>query len=220
MDIKIGADVMGTDEKLGEVQRVIVDGNSNTVTDLVVKHGFLFARERIVPRSHITDVTDGVIHVDLDKHGFEAMDGFTDERYHTPDPNYTGPPGFANSEFLLDAAVAGGSGAGIGAVYSAPPLGFPGGEAVTPDDPQRAAIHVGSDVLDDAGEKVGEVGELTLTPDTGYPTHLVVRRGFLFTEETEIPLGWIQEFSDKGVTLNVHKDSVEHLAETVHHGAR
>lgn len=211
MDISIGADVIGTDKKLGEVHRVIVDARTDTVTDLVVKHGFAFGRERIVPLSHVTKTENGVVHVDLDEKHFEIMDGYTDDRYRAPDPSYTGPPGFRNEDFLMDVTVAEGPLAGY-AGGPVPPLGFPGGQQITPDDMSRPAVSSGTPVLDSAGEHIGDVHEMSFASDGGAPTRLVVRSGFLFHHDTEVPASMIAEISDDGVMLNVTKDQVEQMA--------
>ena len=201
MDISIGADVIGTDKKLGEVHRVIVDARTDTITDLVVKHGFAFGRERIVPLSHVTKTETGVVHVDLDEKHFEIMEGYTDDRYHAPDPSYTGPPGFRNEDFLMDVTVAespmpGDAGGPV------PPLGFP----------SRPAVSSGTPVLDSAGEHIGDVHEMSFASDGGAPTRLVVRSGFLFHHDTEVPVSMIAEISDDGVLLTGTKDQVEQLA--------
>jgi len=209
MDVSIGTEVMGKSGKLGEVHRVIVDARSGHVTDIVVKHGFIFETDRIVPLSHVSRVENGVAVVDLDEAGFEAMNGFADDRYHAPDPSYVGPPGFDHGEFLIDSMMASGSAAGPG--YGTPPMGFPGGEATSPVDMQRPAISAGTDVLDVNGAKVGEVGNISLSPEDGRPTHITLRQGRIFHRETSLPLEWLDELSDEGVMLKVTKSEVDAL---------
>jgi nucleotide-binding universal stress UspA family protein/uncharacterized protein YrrD len=212
MDISIGSDVVGTTGKLGEVHRVIVDARTDRITDIVVKHGFLFGRERVVPLSHVTGVESGVIHVDLDERGFEALDGFTDDRYHAPGPNYAGPPGYSQGDFLMDATVAEGPMQGMTGA-PATPLGFPSGEQVSPDDMSRPAVSSGTPVLDSEGHEVGHVHDMDFAADTGAPTRLVLRTGRIFRHETEIPVSMIQDISDDGVMLNVTRAQVEQLVE-------
>ncbi len=216
-DVRIGAEVRGTDGKLGEVHRVIVDARTGHITDLVVKHGFLFGNERVVPLSGVAKVENGVIYLDADKDAFERFNGYADDRYRAPDPNYIGPPGFNNTEFMLDEVTAMGV-ASFGQVE--PPLGFPGGQQVSPDDMQRPALQEGSAVLDANGEKVGEISELSLDPDGGAPRHIAVKRGFLFTQEMDLPLAWVQEIGDDGVLLNVTKAEVEQQIEREKAGRR
>jgi nucleotide-binding universal stress UspA family protein/uncharacterized protein YrrD len=212
MDISIGADVIGTEGKLGEVHRVIVDARTDTVTDLVVKHGFVFGRERIVPLSHVTKVENGVIHLDLDQKHFEIMDGYTDDRYRAPDPNYVGPPGFRNQDFLMDVTVAEGPQMGL-AGGPTPPLGFPGGQQISPDDMARPDVSSGTPVLDVDGHEIGHVDEMSFDSGTGAPTRLRLKSGFVFKRETDIPVSMIRDITDDGVMLNVSKADVEKLAE-------
>lgn len=209
IDVRIGAEVMGTGGKLGEVHRVIVDARSNHITDMVVKHGFVFGNERVVPLTHVTRVEGGVVYVDLDATHFEAMNGFADDRYRAPDPNYSGPPGFENSQFLLTSLTGGSGVAGLSA--GGPPFGFPGGEQLSPDDMQRPAIAIGTPVVDMNGEKIGEVGGISVSSPDGTPTHLKLRQGHIFHHDVELPMAWVYELSDKGVTLKVAKSQIEAL---------
>jgi nucleotide-binding universal stress UspA family protein/uncharacterized protein YrrD len=209
-DIRIGAHVRGTSGDLGTVHRVIVDARTNTVTDIVVRHGFAFRSERIVPLEHVSRVDNGTIELDLDNDGFAGMNGFTEEHFHAPDPDYQAPPGFDRGTYLLDTAVLTGSTAGFG--QPVPAIGFPGGEETSPDVISRPTIVPGDAVLDIAGEKAGEVGQLSVEPSSGQLTRLTVRHGFAGRAEVDVPLTWIQELSDKGVVLNVPKEAVEGLA--------
>lgn len=212
VDIAIGADVVGRDGKLGSVHRVIVDARSNTVTDLIVKHGFAFSKERILPLGRVTGVDGAGAHVDMDQRGFEALNGYTDDRYRAPDPSYIGPPGYSHDTFLLDAATASLGGGGTGSfAYSSPPLGFPGGQQVTPDDLQRPVIQPGTDVRDADGEKVGEVETFSTDPATGAATHFTLRQGHIFTHDAPLPADWIAELSDKGVVLRAKKADIDAL---------
>jgi uncharacterized protein YrrD len=210
-EIKIGAEVVGRDGKLGEVHRVIVDARSNHVTDLVVKHGFLWGNERVVPLGCVGGVEDGAVHLDLDEDGFKALNGFAPDHFHAPDPDYIGPPGMDHGEFLLNSMVATGGGAGLGLSGGTKPLGYPGGEQVTPNNMQRPAYAAGMDVLDAMGEKVGEIHDFAVDSGTGRLTRLVLRRGFLLHHDTELPLAWVENLGDDGLLLNVSKTQVEQL---------
>ncbi|MGH2583972.1 MAG: universal stress protein [Dehalococcoidia bacterium] len=210
MDVSIGADVVGTTGKLGEVHRVIVDARTDTITGLVVKHGFLFGNERILPLDQVKTVENGVIHVDMDEKHFEILDGYADDRFRSPDVSYMGPPGFNNMDFLMDVTVAEGPMMGMGGGPT-PPMGFPGGAQITPDDMVRPDVSPGTPVLDSAGEHIGDVHEMSFASDTGAPTRLVVRSGKIFHHDTEVPANLIKEISDDGVMLSVGKSEVEKL---------
>lgn len=215
MDVSLGADVIGTEGKLGVVERVIVDARSGKVTDIVVKHGFVFGHERIVPIAHITGVEDNGVRLDMDERMLGTMDGFVGTRVGR-DPDYMGPPpadldGSFQGNLALDQTVAAGAQGGMGTAGK--PMGYPGGEQVTPDFVQRPAFSRGTAVFAADGEKVGDVGELSFAHDTGMATRLAVRRGFIFHHDTDVPVDWIREFGDDGVLLNVPKAQVEGLAD-------
>jgi sporulation protein YlmC with PRC-barrel domain len=94
-----------------------------------------------------------------------------------------------------------------------PPMGYPGGDQITPDDMMRPDVSPGDDVLDETGQKVGEVHELSFAADTGKPTRLVVRKGFIFKDDTEVPIEWVEDITDDGIMLNVPKSKFDALAE-------
>lgn len=207
--IHLGADVQGTDGKLGEVSRLIVDSRAKKASEIVVKHGFFFGKERTVHLGHITAVQDNVIHLDMDEHGLEQMNGFTEERMPGADPDYSGPPpadndGTYRAPFALDTAVAQGSAAGFGT--SGKPLGYPGSEALAPEFIQRIAVAKGTDVLDTNGEKIGDLADLVVDARTGDPVRLTVRKGLIFSEDMEFPGDWIRDLSSEGVILSVSKE--------------
>jgi uncharacterized protein YrrD len=216
--IKIGAEVHGQGEKLGEVSRVIVDADSDLITHIVVKHGFPgLATERIIPMTAIRSAAEGALVLHMGKDEFERADGFDPQNYRAPDPDYTGPPGFdvdshGQANMALDAYVAMGAKAGIG--QGSPVFGFPGGESQGPDFPARPDIGEGTDVLSAEGEKVGEVAEFEAAADTGQLKRLVVKQGWLFTSEREVPVDWVTSLSDKGVMLSASKRDVEALSTT------
>jgi uncharacterized protein YrrD len=210
--IALGDEVWGRDEKLGEISRVIVDAGTDRVTDIVVKRGGLMSHEYVVPLSWVFGREEGV-NVSLTVDALEAMPGFSDERYRAADPDYSGPPGFdaraeGNAHLQMNSIVAFGPLLAYGT--STPVGGFPGGEVVDTGRMARPVIETGEDVLDCNGEKVGEVYSFESDSD-GNPRSLIVRKGFIFHDDLELPAGWIDDLSDKGVVLNVPKATVERV---------
>jgi hypothetical protein len=57
------------------------------------------------------------------------------------------------------------------------------------------------------------VHELEFAAPGGAPKRLVMRRGHLFHTDTELPISWVQDLSDKGIVLNVPRAAVESLAQ-------
>jgi sporulation protein YlmC with PRC-barrel domain len=70
-------------------------------------------------------------------------------------------------------------------------------------DLENAVIDEGSDVVDRDGEKVGEVARLVFDPDDHRLTSVVVRTGFIFTEDRELPALAITHVDDGVIYLRV-----------------
>ncbi len=81
-DVTIGADVLGTDGKLGEVSRVIV-APGRGVTDITVRGGGL-GGERVVPAGRITRIEGGTVYLDLDSEGARTLDELAEGQEGTP----------------------------------------------------------------------------------------------------------------------------------------
>lgn len=50
---------------LGDLDRVIMDDETNALTALVARHGVLFPQDTVVPAAYIVDILDDLVHVDL-----------------------------------------------------------------------------------------------------------------------------------------------------------
>lgn len=203
-------------EKLGDVTRVIVDADAEIISGLVVKPSGMFEKERIVPRDML-EAAAGGFHSKISAADFEDLSPFDSGAFRAPDPGYTGPPGFdreslRRSNLALDAAVAIGPLAGIGS--SVKPFGYPSSEISAPaaslaaTGQQLPMVERGAGIIDVAGRKVGDVEEIAFDGD-GRPSSIVVRQGFLFAKQFEIPPEWIERISDKGVILNVAEDRLQ-----------
>jgi len=69
----------------------------------------------------------------------------------------------------------------------------------------------GMSVLTPDGKQVGHVKTLVLTPHTNQVTHLVIGRGFLFTEEKVMPASWISHNDGDKLILNTDQTKFDQL---------
>lgn len=212
LPVAIGAEVRGPEGSLGEVEKIIVDPTTDRLTGVVVKHGRVFSDRRVLPLDAIRRADGSALYVDLDDEQFSTLEDFDPVRYRSPDPDYSGPPGFDAAHghnFNLENYVAMGP-ANIALGQAMKPLGYPGGEISEPQAPHWDTLSEGADILDADGEKVGEVAALVLDGETGEPARLRVRRGFLFGDEADLPTAWIDSIADGRLRLNVPRRTVEH----------
>src|SRR3970282_1173653 len=61
------------------------------------------------------------------------------------------------------------------------------------------------------GKNVGRIDRIVLDPQTKDVTHLVVRKGFLLTEDKVVPVDLIGAATEKGVTLRAEASDLEAL---------
>ncbi len=57
---------------------------------------------------------------------------------------------------------------------------------------------------------VANIRRERLLPSSG---RLVVRKGFIFKDDTEVPIEWVENITDDGIMLNVPKSKFDALAE-------
>lgn len=210
----LGSPVLGASGKLGEVEQIMFDPNTRRAEHLVVRHGTLIAGTRVVPFHDIAAVDDAGLHLTLDEDGFSHLPDYRADLDRARDPDYIAPPseeaaGRSGMEFQMDAVTARGS---LGYMTDKP-MGYPGGEQVVSDDRQLPTVRRGTDVFDELGEKVGEIEDVAVESETGMPARIVVRRGFIFKNDFQIPLDWVDGLTPRGVGLNVPKGEIESYAE-------
>jgi sporulation protein YlmC with PRC-barrel domain len=216
VDIAIGANVIGTDGKLGEISDVVAEARTDQVIEIVVRHRVLLEHAHtVVPLTLVQRVEGGDVYVNLDRATFEKGSEFL-STLHASYTDYVGPPSHdnegtfrGNMEFDV-ATLSGGH-------MQGKPMGYPGGEALTPDDMEEFKIGPGSAVIAADGTKVGELGEFSFARETGERTHLSVRTGHLLKHNTEIPVSWVRDLSTHGVILKVTADQVEALIKRQQH---
>jgi len=114
-DIRIGYGVYCGGEKVGEVARLVADASDSHITDIVVDRGLLHGA-KLLPLGDLEDVSAGHVQLKLTHEQFLKADGFVDQRFRSPQDNFSAPPGFDPSDFLLNAEVDAGSAGGFGAI--------------------------------------------------------------------------------------------------------
>jgi sporulation protein YlmC with PRC-barrel domain len=67
-------------QKLGEVERVVFDARTKRITALVVRRGFVFHRDVVLPIDRVVEVVGpGLVHVDIDDDALKALPEFEPE---------------------------------------------------------------------------------------------------------------------------------------------
>lgn len=206
MQIELGAHVRSSDDHdVGRIAWLILDPATGQVKTAVIEKGFLLVDDIEIPLDAFTEVEGGAARLRFTAKEVEGLPRFDQNQYAVPTPDYITAWGWPDSAGLLTP------------VYPLPgPLlasEIEMGER-TERDLANAVIQEGSEVYSADGEKVGEVHAVAFDAATGRTVSLVVRSGFLFTHDTELPGDVIASVDDQVVYLSLTKDQVRQ------HGAR
>lgn len=214
MRIELGAKVSTADGKeIGTIEKLILDPESGDVTTVVIRKGLLFHRDIEVELDDVVGQEDGAARLRFAEQELEGLRTFHEGSYTTPPPErsaeYASGYGYPTASLLWPSR------------WSGPVSGQPyGHDAIGAVEDEVAAMHheqdLGSAVVEEGstvksrdGEKLGEVHRLVFDPETGRPTLLVIRKGFLFTEDVEVPTNLISSVDDDVVYLDVRHDELE-----------
>lgn len=199
MDLSIGTPIYERNgQKVGELNRIVMDGKTGDVSHLVVGKGWLLPRDIVVSRDDIEVADPDRVQLRLSEEELDRQPDFYEIHYVTPGADDPIPASYA-SDSLLYAPIAPPLGAGWVMPYSyyIPPSNT---EVDVNVPPGSVTLADGMDVL--AGdEKVGTITGVRIHPRTEHISHIVVSHGWLFPEERIIPASAIRAVDQEGVHL-------------------
>lgn len=219
MEFREGTEVFTVGgDKVGEVERVVIDPRTRQVTHIVVEKGFLFTESRVLP-IEVIDNSDGD-RATLSENVGEDLDAWPifEETYTLPleegaRSDALGPPGETDRPRP------------VRPYYWYPPVGvaYTGGSLGLPYYPASvvhvernvpsgsAALQEGASIFSADDEHVGDVERVFTDSESDAVTHLLISRGLLFKSHKLIPANWIQDASDDEVFLSVDRSVLERL---------
>ena len=210
MRVELGARVRTVDGKdVGTIDRLVVDPSNNEIKAAVIRKGLILPRDVEVPLSAIERGPHSSVQLTYTADQVDQLPEFFDSSYTaTPPVGYVPPADYPTVGIYWPI--------GYG-VFATPPLpetavstgnaalDREAKETLERQDLENAVIGEGSDVVDRDGEKVGEVARLVFDPDGHRLTSIVVRKGFIFTEDRELPASAITRVDDGVIYLRVGK---------------
>lgn len=198
--INQGADVITADgERVGSVDRIVLDPLTKDVSHVVVRSGVLFGEDKVIPIDMISTTDEQQIVLDkgvsdediplFEEHQYVTVleDFYQSDLGSVPPLVYFGPYALAT------------------------PMVAKVSETVRNRDiPDRAvAVETGAKVVANDGEKVGKFEQVLMT-DGGVATHLVVDVGSLLVEQHKgVPIGWIESIDEDEIRLGVPTSMIE-----------
>jgi uncharacterized protein YrrD len=213
MEIKNGADVLTHEgDKVGTVNRVVIDPRTKEVTHLVVEKGFLFTTDKVIPVGAVEREMEDQLVLSQGSRDYSEYPDYEETTYvplydqtldaddvalTSPMPVYWYPPVGSVGRFES------------GGMY------FPFKEESETNIPEgTVALQEGAEVLDSGGESIGRVRKIFTYEDTGVMTHFVLERGSMLNKNrVVVPMDWVREIGEDSVRLAVPELVLNELPE-------
>ena len=202
-----GADVYSASgDRLGTLNRVIIDPHTREVTHLVVERGLLFNTNKIIPIGQVNPQNEEMIILTSSEQDLKEFQDFEEEHFVSLDDADHPEAGLESS-------------------YWYPPPNYAawrtGTQMVFPPVPTYAirttqnipdgtvALEEGARVESADDKQVGTIEQLIVEPENNHVTHFVISAGLLFKERKLIPVNWISTIGEKQVRLSVNAKTLE-----------
>ncbi len=218
MRIDIGKDVIASDgEKIGSVDRLVLDSETKDLNKFIVHKGMFWSEDRIVDIDLVSNVdADGNIHLRVPSDDEDTLPAFVEDTHYAPSDDEVRAMGYEAfvgtapySPILFASDNPGGSyRPGSGPFFDVADTGPTNLETRTNLPEDSMTIDQGTDVVGRDGDKVGEVDQI-LVDERGNTTGFVVKSGFLFTHDVQIPIDLVDHMSGERITLKVTGDEAE-----------
>ncbi len=224
MQFKEGTHVYTADHQdVGTIDRVVLDPKTDEVSDVIIRQGWLFSEDKVLPVNLIDQATDDRVTLRKTEANLQKLPTF-EETYYVPaseddyaeeeDDIPVTPMPYA--EPLYGYPPVGTAWWGFGSYMGYPPVdGHPDlQQRVQQNIPEGdVAVREGARVLSLEGDHVGKVEDVFIDEATRRATHLVISKGVLFKERKLIPTNWVKDAGEEEVMLTVNTHVVDLLPE-------
>jgi uncharacterized protein YrrD len=220
MDIQIGRPVISKDgEKIGTVDRIVLDPDTRELVEIVVHHGVFFANDRIIEKQFIEGVDANGLLLSIDAAEAAEMPRFFETEYVIPAPQelYDTPypiETFVNAGGMTTSPILWrtGYGGSRNRVAAQSLFGYSVVESgsIEVRDSLAAglvAITTGTDVIGSDGCRVGTVTELTYD-EAGTLTGVVTSSGFVIHHHALVNGELVASITPEHIRLTVPADAV------------
>lgn len=210
MEFKEGTTVYTNDgETVGKVERFVLDPGSRKIIGLVLRKGFLFTEDKVIPISSIATATEDRVNLKPTEGGWDDFPLFEETHYLSPEETelkgYTQP--YHDPLYYYPPA---GSMMWYGGVMA--PVG-PTAPAVKERNIPEESVPLteGANVVSRDGDHVGDVKRVMTDGQSRKVTHFAISQGIIFKEEKIIPINWVDSISEDEVHLAVGTKQLERL---------
>jgi len=202
MDLDLGKHVKTSDgHDLGKVDRLILNPETYAIEGFVVHEGHLLSKDVIIDLQDVASIDDkGVVHVKVSEAEAKNLDAFVQEKYYVPSSERYHA---FSSQSWIGGAVSDPIDYGPTHYGAEAHLIHPG--SVSSDD---VVLSEGTEVYDSEGKHLGSIDEIAYTPN-GLVTGLIIRAGFLFHHDIQVPIDTVSSMTHERIHLRVNAAALE-----------
>lgn len=213
MEFKQNASVYTVDGKdVGRVDRVVLDPKTKAITHIVVRKGFLFTEDKVIPKDLLGVANEAGVTLREEVGDLSALPLFEETHYvRASDGSYTKTGG----DNRIDYAPPVYPYPGIGSLLPTTMIDPTAPEFIaetTQNIPEgTVALKEGAKVIAADGQQVGHVEQVITDPQASRVVNLVIAQGLLLREKRQIPITWVSEVREDEVHLAVGSQTVDEL---------
>ena len=206
MQFKHNAHVYTFDRRdVGRVERVVIDPETRKVSHIVVRKGFLFTEDKVIPLSLIDTTTAEGVFLRADAIDLDKLPRFEETQFVRLTEQERRDAAYPDElELPMYWPYSGGS-------WMAHDAYMPTVRAETeqniPDN--TVAVKEGARVISVDGKHVGNVERVILNTGTKTATEVVISQGLFFKEEKIIPMNWVGDVDEDEIHLSVGSETLE-----------
>ncbi|MFN2291356.1 MAG: PRC-barrel domain-containing protein [Anaerolineae bacterium] len=226
MELIKGQDIITPDgDKVGSIERVVLDPETKEVSHIVIEEGFLLKETKVVPINMLgAETEDGIVLRDAEY--LDDLPPFSETDYvpagvETAETRERGegqpaemardyPTQFAPRYYWYP-PVGVGWWRGLGTPTYVEPEYVRTVEFNIPDG--TVALEEGAAVITSDDKHIGDVEEILTDPQENRATHFVISTGLLLKEHKLVPTQWVSTILEAEVYLSVSSDVVKGLPE-------
>jgi uncharacterized protein YrrD len=201
MEFRENARVYGSDDRdVGRIDRVVIDPVSSEVTHLVVRKGFLFKVDKVIPIGLVETARVGGVRLKKPVDEMKSLPDFIETHYVPAAPGERGDPSVPESTRAL---------------YWYPPISIALGEKmdIYSHAPLKlkehnipgftVALREGAKVFGSDERYIGDVERVYTEPGSDRISHFLVSRGIILKEKKLVPARWARVILEDEVRLAV-----------------
>jgi uncharacterized protein YrrD len=207
-------------QKAGEVDRVVIDPRDGRVTDIIVRSGFLFPTDKVIPVDLVSHTTEDELKLKVMADEAKGYPDFIETTYIPVDEHALNSYGYGSDATLPTPyywypyiGSAAGTWGGTPSVGSNPDAyTYPLRETKEMNIPRgTVALKEGARVTGVDGKQVGDLERVITDNEKDKITHLVISKAGVNKERKLVPASWISHVESDSVELAVDANFIDTL---------